>query len=440
MNLAARLSDKTPFYYGWIVLFSAGSSHFVRNAAASLTIAVFVYPLSDELGWSRTMIAGASSLGGLAATFTSPVVGWLVDRYGARLVLSLSVLVLGLSTISLAWATSTVTIFGAAIPWAFYLAYGMGRVIFSSPIQIGASVVVSRWFVRMRGRANGILSMSHSAGMILFPLIASLIIVQSGWRDAWFVLGVMVWVIALLPVSLLIAQRPEDVGLRPDGDQADEDDSSDGSTGVREEFEWTLKEAMRTPSLWILAIATGLLFLMQAGTNTHAAAFFRDQGLDAIVAGFGIALNAAFLGIGGIVWGRVVEKIPARYVMAGVSLVMALASFLFIGTDTPIEALAYSALFGFGLGGMLTVPPVAYADYYGRASLGAIRGMTEPFTTLGQAVGALVPGIVFDRLTTSGEETYLPAFAAFAALGAFTALIVLFARPPTPPVRPETDE
>ena len=91
----------------------------------------------------------------------------------------------------------------------------MGRVIFSSPIQIGASVVVSRWFIRMRGRVNGMLSLTHSVGMVLFPLIASLIIAQSGWRDAWFVLGVMVWVIALLPVSLLIAQTPEDVGLHP---------------------------------------------------------------------------------------------------------------------------------------------------------------------------------------------------------------------------------
>ena len=428
MNLAPRLAHRTPFFYGWAILFSAGASIFVRNAAASLTIAVFVYPLSDELGWNRTMIAGAASLGGLAATFTSPAIGWLVDRFGARLVLAASVLILGFSTISLAWATSTISIFGAAIPWAFYLAYGMGRVIFSSPIQIGASVVVSRWFIRMRGRVNGILSMTHSVGMVLFPLIASLIIAQSGWRDAWFVLGVMVWVIALLPVSLLMAQSPEDVGLHPDGDESAEE--SDELSSQDDEPEWTLKEAVRTPALWILAIGTGLLFLVQAGTNTHVAAFFRDQGLTATTAGLGISLNAAFLGVGGIVWGRIVENISARYVMAAVGLVMAAGSAMFITTDTTIEALAYSALFGFGLGGMLTIPPVAYADYFGRQSLGAIRGITEPFTTFGQAIGVLVPGVVFDYLTTPGEESYLPAFAIFAALGLFTTLIILMAVPP----------
>ena len=131
----------------------------VRNTAASLTLAVFIYPLSEDLGWSRTLIAGAASFGGLAASGVSPLVGWLIDRYGTRLILGLSVFVLGLATISLSWAT---------IPITFYLAYGVGRVIFASPVQIGSSVVVSRWFIRMRGRAIGTLFMSHSIGMIAF--------------------------------------------------------------------------------------------------------------------------------------------------------------------------------------------------------------------------------------------------------------------------------
>ena len=430
MNLAPLLARRTPFFYGWAVLFSAGTSNFVRNAAASLTIAVFVYPLSQELGWSRTLIAGAASLGGLAATLASPAVGWTVDRFGARLVLTLSVFVLGLATISLAWATATVTLFGAAVPWAFYLACATGRVMFSSPVPIASSVVVSRWFVRMRGRVNGMLSAAHSAGMILFPLLASVIIAGHGWRAAWVVLGLLVWAVALLPAWLLMAESPEDVGLRPDGDPAD---SPEDSPPPQEEHEWTLAEAVRTPALWILALGTGALFLMQAGTNTHAAAFFRDQGLGAPTAGLAISLNAAFLGIGGLVWGRVVEGLSPRYVMAAVALVMAAGSALFITADTAVEALACSSVFGFGLGGMLTVPPVAFADYFGRRSLGAIRGVTEPFTTFGQAVGALVPGVVFDHLTAPGAQSYRPAFAAFAVLGLVTMLMFLFAKAPRRP-------
>ena len=440
-----RLANRIPFFYGWVILGAAGSAMFVRNAAASLTIAVFVYPLWLELGWSRTTISFAAALGGLAATFMSPVVGYLIDRYGARNVLTASVLILGVSTLALARATATFnvdlnfTVFGITItialliPWAFWIAYAIGRVIFSSPVQIGASVVVSRWFIRLRGRTNGILNLSHSVGMVLFPLIASVVIAQSGWRDAWLVLGVLVFVAALLPVALLISEQPEALGLRPDGDEEEPADEETPrpyritQTEESEEPDWTTKEAVRTPTLWLLAIATGLLFLMQAGTNTHSNAFFQDQGLGEVIAGVGISFNAIFLGVGSIVWGRIVEKVPVRFVMAGIAIVMAAASFLFTTTDTAIEALAYSALFGFGLGGMLTVPPVAYADYYGRRSLGTIRGITEPFTTFGQAVGVMIPGLVFDYIT---DGDYMPFFFAAGAVGILTALISLFATQP----------
>ena len=416
MNLAPRLAQRTPFFYGWVVLGSASSTQIVRNAAASLTIAVFMFPLAEELGWSRTLIAGAAGFGGLAASGASPVVGWLIDRYGARLVLAVSVFILGLSTISLAWAT---------VPIAFYLAYGVGRVIFSSPVQIGASVVASRWFIRMRGRASGVLFLSHSIGMITFPLVASIVIGMHGWRYAWVVLGLIVWAVALLPATLLIAQSPEDVGLRPDGDEADESDKRSNGSAPVEEPGWTLKAAMKTPALWILATATGLLFLMQAGINTHLAAFLRDEGLSPVYAGVGVGLNAAFLGLGSIAWGWVVERVPARHVLTMVAALMALGAALFMTTNSTTQALAYSALFGFGLGGMLAVPPVAYADYYGRRSLGTIRGVTEPLTSFGQAIGAVAAGAVFD-LTGSYEY----AFMAFAALGASTMLMVQLARPP----------
>lgn len=407
---------------------------FVRNAAASLTIAVFIYPLSQELGWSRTLISGAAAAGGLIATFTSPIIGALIDRYGARAVLTTSILILTISTLALSQSAATINILGASIPLLFYIAYATGRVIFSSPIQIGASVVISRWFIRMRGRTNGILNMSHSAGMVLFPLIASIIIAQSGWRSAWLILGTLVFVIALLPVSLLIAQRPEDLGLQPDGDQHPPADTPQPTatqhsptTVSHHEPDWTLKQAIHTPALWLIAIGTGLLFTMQAGTNTHSAAFFQDQGIGTVAAGIGISFNAIFLGIGSYAWGIIVEKIPPRIVLAAIALVMAAASFLFTLTNTQAEALAYSALFGFGLGGMLTIPPVAYADYFGRRSLGTIRGITEPFTTFGQAIGVIIPGIVFDYISSG---SYTSVFIAFGALGLLTALIMLFASQP----------
>jgi sugar phosphate permease len=403
-----QLLNRLPFFYGWNILFAAGSSMVVRNAAASLTLAVFIFPMSEDLGWSRTLIAGAASVGGLAATVASPVVGWALDRYGARVILTGSVLVMGLSTVSLAWAT---------VPIAFYLAYGTGRVIFSSPMNIGSSVVVSRWFVRRRGRATGILFLSHSLGMITFPLIAGLVIKYRGWEDAWIVLGVLVWVLALGPVSMLVRQSPESVGLLPDGDLPTEQDDGTPAESPAEEQNWTLKEAMRTPTLWLLALATGFLYLLQSGTNIHQGAYFLDQGLGVGVSAATLSMNAVFTGVGSLFWGWLVDKAPVRYTYAGVALMMAVALVLFPIADTIAEALTVAAIFGMAVGGILVVPVVAYANYFGRQSLSAIRGVTEPLVSLGQAIGAVFSGIVYDVTGSYNDAFLILGILGFATIG-----------------------
>ena len=411
-----QLINRLPFFYGWTILFAAGSSMVVRNATASLTLAVFIFPMSEDLGWSRTLIAGAASLGGLVATVASPLVGWALDRYGARTILTVSVLILGLSTVSLAWAT---------VPIAFYLAYGMGRVIFASPLNIGPSVVVSRWFVRRRGRATGILFLSHSLGMITFPLIAGLVIKYRGWEDAWAVLGVLVWILALGPVSMLVRQSPESVGLLPDGDPPQQTDEGKEAAAAAEEPNWTLREAARTPTLWLLAMATGSLFLLQSGTNIHQGAYFLDQGLGVGISAASLSLNAVFTGVGSIFWGWLVDRVPVRFTYAGVALMMAVALVLFPMADTTAEALVVASIFGTAVGGILVVPVVAYANYFGRRSLSAIRGVTEPFVSLGQAIGALFSGIIYDV-----TGSYKDAFLILAILGLATIAMLLATREP----------
>jgi sugar phosphate permease len=421
-----QLINRLPFFYGWSILFAAGSSMVVRNAAASLTLAVFIFPMSEDLGWSRTLIAGAASFGGLMAMVASPITGWALDRYGARMILTVSVIALGFTTMSLAWATA---------PVAFYLAYGAGRVIFASPMNIGCSVIVSRWFVKKRGRATGILFMSHSLGMITFPLLAGAVISYRGWQDAWTVMGVLVFVLALGPVSILVRQSPESVGLLPDGDEPDQLKDGETATAATEEVSWTLREAMRTPTLWLLAISTGSLYLLQSGTNIHQAAFFLDQGLGVGVSAASISMNAVFTGLGSLFWGWVVDRVPVRYTYAGVALMMSGALVLFTMADTAVEALAVAAIFGTAVGGILVVPVVAYANYFGRGSLNTIRGVTEPFVSLGQAIGGLFSGIVYDV-----TGSYRDAFIVLAIVGAATIALLLSTRAPTkPPVPVEAE-
>ncbi len=384
MSIANLISKKTPFFYGWVVLGSAGSTQIVRNAAASLTLAIFMYPMAEDLGWSRTLIAGAASVGGLAATFFSPFMGWAVDKFGARAILSASVLILGISSIISGWAT---------IPLIFYISYGTGRVILSSSIQISSSVVVSRWFIKLRGRANGFLTLCHSIGMTSFPLLASILIGLYGWQTTWKIFGFIVWGIALIPVTILIRETPESMGLKPDNDIVNPDEQE---VETSNEINWSIGQAVKTFSLWQLALSGGLFYIVHGGVNNHMAALLQDYGLTPNQAAIAISINAIFTGLGGLIWGWITDKLSMRLCYLILSGLMGISSIGFILVSGIFSAWITAAIFGISLGGLLVVPSVAIANYYGRNSLGTIRGFIEPFGSAGTAIGAILSGIIFD--------------------------------------------
>ena len=396
---------------------------FFRNAAATLTIAVFVFPMAEDTGWTRTAIVGAASVAGVVSMFVSPVAGWVLQRYGPRVLLASSMLVLGGSIMSIRWVDNIVM---------FYVLFGIGRVIFSSPVQIGASTVVAQWFVARRGRATSALGVMHSLGMGFFPLFAQVVMNASDgdWRMAWFWIGISVWAVALPPTLIALIRSPESVGLKPDGVPDSPGDASASSTGkqasaAEDEAQWTLREAMRTPAMWMLAVAGGLVFFIHTGVNIHQAAFLRDQEISASVAASALAVMAAGTAVGSIMWGWLLDRLPVRTVYALTAGWLGAVALLFLLVDSAPIAFLVAATFGIGLGGLLVVPPVVMADYFGRRSLGSIRGITEPFVSGGQAVGGIAAGLIFD-LSGSYSATF-PMFTVAALIG--VVLIVLARRP-----------
>ena len=419
-----------PFYYGWVVVGASGTAVFARMAPAITTLTVFIYPMSQELGWSRTLISGAVSAGALSSIVLSPVIGWAIDRFGSRPVLVSGVLTVGASMISMAWAT---------LPATFYLAYAAARVVFHTASPIGASTVVSRWFIRMRGRAIGVVFFCGAIGGVVFTMTAAVVIDSFGVEAAWISLGVIVLAVAFLPNVLLVAERPEVFGLKPDGDTDTTDYPHRGqqigasATAVADSDSWTIAQATRTLAFWILVLTGFATFFVHAGVNVHIAAYLQDKGLSLTNAAAVVTASWVVSAAGSVAWGWLLERAPAR-VLYAVMLAMLAGSVLLLFSASNIGgALAAAALIGLVAAGGNITPAVMYADYYGGASLGKIRGMGEIGVLVGQSTGPLLAGVVFDL-----RGSYTLILIIFSAIAATGSVLVLNARRPSRTELPAT--
>jgi OFA family oxalate/formate antiporter-like MFS transporter len=420
--IARYCSPRLPFYYGWVVVFAAGTTVFARMAPSVFVLGIFLSPIADEFGWSRTLIAGAVSVGAVASMVLSPIIGWAVDRYGAGIILTVSMVILGVAVISLAWAT---------VPLFFYLGFATGRIIFHVPVQIGSGAVVSRWFIRKRGRAIGVLYLSGAIGGIVCIQIASIALSNWGIGAAWIALGVTVLGVAVLPSALLIVDRPEDVGLEPDGLTSGPPESITvylQPTQDPIEIDWTLREAMGTKSLWIMVGVVGALFMTQAGVSVHIGAFYQDRGLGITAVASAITINGIVSGIGSLVWGAIIERAPVQRVMVVLMVLSATSTFLLFTVHSLAAAFAVSAVIGVVAAGGNVIPPVAYASYFGRRSIGSIRGIGETGVQVGQTIGPLLSGLAFDI-----NGSYKVAFLTFAIVALIGSVVIATASPPSKP-------
>ena len=434
MLLASRLRDTFPFYYGWIVVGASSTVVFARMAPAITTLTVLIFPMSQQLGWSRTLIAGSVSAGAIASLVLSPVVGWAIDRYGARPVLVVSVAGLGLAMVSLAWAT---------VPFTFYLAFAAGRVVFHTSAPIGASTVAARWFIRKRGRAIGIIFLFGAIGGIVFTMVASLVVESHGLRATWIAIGLVVLVFSVAPSLLLVAERPEDIGLLPDGVEPDlAMPSTEDQRAVRPGFSgeqaavitqvrrddddsWTLREAVGTRAFWVLVSMGFTSFFVHTSIGVHMGAYFRDIGLGAISAALAVSLSWTVSAVFSVTWGWVTDRIEVRYAYSGMFLVQAGSTLYLTLASGTLGVFLAAGFFGIVSAGFNVVPSVMYANYFGRSSLGRIRGLGEAGVLLGQGTGPVIAGILFEI-----QGSYSMIFWVFVALSLTCSLVVLKAKAP----------
>ena len=411
------LAQRLPFFYGWVIVGCTMCSSVVRQAAAVATLSIFLVPMTDEFGWSRTGISGAVSLGGVLGAFFAPFIGPLFDRHGSRALLVISAVAVSACCVALAGTQGLL--------W-FYVAFGISRLMFSAPFEIGTTSAVTKWFVRRRAPAMSLLIMSTGVGLTILPLVVAAAIAIAGWRVGWLTLAVIAIVFGVVPQWFLLVRRPEDIGLEPDGPTTGAQPPASGARTVGAgEIDFTRTQALRSPTLWLLMAYTLLVFPVQAGVSLHQAPHLIERGLSPTIAATIVSTFSLAGVLSSLLFGYLGDRVPVRAALAVSAALLALGAVTMREVEGPLLGYTSAILFGAGIGGILTMIPVAWANYFGRAHFGAIRGITLPAQVGGQAMGPLAAGVLHD-LTGS----YASGLAAFAVLSLFAAGLALVTRAP----------
>src|SRR5688572_11820149 len=233
----------------------AGLGVFLAGPAQTYGISVFVDPMLEEFGWSRALISTAYAVATLIGAGAVVLFGRLLDRYGHRIVLAVTTVGFGGALLAMSAVDGPLTL---TLGYALLRGFGIGGLLLTS------RTLASQWFVRRRGRALSLVALGGSLSLALVPLANTLLIDAAGWRDAWRINGLVIWLL-LVPVAVIwVRSRPEDVGQRTDGDA-----EPVAGEVVPDELVWEPRQAIRTPTFWLLLGASLVPGLVNTGLDLN---------------------------------------------------------------------------------------------------------------------------------------------------------------------------
>lgn len=420
----------TPFYYGWLVIGTAATGAFAATGVAQIVIGGIQGLILDDMSWSRSTIAFAVTAGTLASGILSPFIGKLADRYGPRLLMPLSALVVGSCYFALA---NIHTI------WQFYLAYIIARAV-ANPNLIGIvpQTVSVNFFHRKRNFVLGITSMARPVGGAINIQIIMLIAQAFSWRHAYRYLGVFSFIL-ILPLFIIMRRKPEDMGLNPDGDPSSSAEIDSGSVPSLEslanksEFSWEVREAIGTSAFWLIVIAETLSILTAGALSFHSVPFLEDSGLPKGLAATALSISVLLGAIVNPGWGYLSDRFSPRTLglVALTTTVLATSLFL-IAILRDSTTIGFMAVITWGLasGGVNILSNMMMARYFGRNSYGSITGLTGPFKLVGLGIGPAL-GAILHNITGGYYMLFLYAIGAYL----LAIILIFYARQPSLPPR-----
>ena len=398
-------------FYGWFIVAASGLVVFSSGPGQSYVFSIFIDSIIEDTGLSRPGV----SLLYLASTGMSAVlvaiVSRLADRYGPRIMLVAIGLGFGAACFGMATATNIVL---------FYIAFGALRALGQGSLSINSILLVNQWFVSRRGRAIALMGMGGVLSNAFFPPFARFLINSIGWREAYAVIGVVA-ILLIVPVTLLVVKnRPEDVGLYPDGSSEPPiSETRQAMVGGQRET-----KVFSSMSFWLLALSLGTPGLVSTALVFHQTSIFEEKGLSATLAAGVFVVFAASAAVSSIIAGFAVDRIGPKALYAFNMATLLVALILIVAVDSAFMAVVYVLVMGISGGAHHIVQGVIWAHYYGRNGLGRIQGSAMTINFCASAVGPL-PLAIFHDLTGN----YMTGMVVMMALPVLSVLALVKAKP-----------
>jgi MFS family permease len=406
--------SQVPSSYGRVVV---GVSATVNSLAwsARSTFGLFYVALLGEFGWERGQAALGYSLSWLLLLVFSPLAGSFYDRWGARLLVPVGGLLLG-GALALTGQATTL--------WQYYLAFGVLGGAGIAGMQMPAAAIVSRWFVRSRGAAMGIVSAGASASAVIFYPLNTWLILTLGWRVAFAVFGIVVAVLTIPLAALLYRNPSDDADGRREGSAKPETTPLGAARTV--EDDWTLGAALRSYPFWAVFAMWGLGVIGYQIVTTHQVAHAVERGFSPVTLGWVFGFGGACTVAGNLLGGSLSDRWGRGWVFALGSAIGIAGIGCLSWLDGPgdLALLLVYAASGLGFGMRISLLATIPADLFAGRHLGAILGFAHGGGGLGGFIGPFLGGWLFDV-----TGSYQLAFAAAALAIAGSAVAAWVAAP-----------
>jgi len=390
-------TEKSPkirqrIFFGWYMVAASVVTNTIFSAAYFQGFGVLIIPIERTFGWDRWVISAAMSLRQLESGIVSPAVGFLLDRFSARRLIFWSAVISGVGFIGLSFTNGIVTFF------LFFVVISLGASGVSHAVTW--PVIISRWFRRNRGLATGL--------AVTGPIFGSPIVILNtqieeavGWRVVLLGYGTLVLVGVTL-LSMLVRDRPEPYGLRPDGDPPDEGASTERPTGPsrhRTDAGLTLHSVLRTKEFWLFTTYLSGTFAVNSAVQVHMIPYFQqDIGFTATWAAVVMSIVFIISGIGRIGGGYLLDRMDYRLVLAVVAAMMgfALLYLQVMPVKTVLATLPFALMFGVSFGCLVPMRGAVGSIMFGTRTIGGVLGLLQGGPIAAGVIGPFVMGMIFD--------------------------------------------